>query len=151
MTGSTGPQGYTGPQGNINFSDDNVWTGVNTFNGLVTTSTFKTAGTMYNVLTNANFVGTQTLVYNTNMPTYILHNRSQTTACTITLSPSTYCESGQYLVIKKVNAAYTLTITAGSGTTFQLTNNTSASSIINNNFATSSFIYYSAVWYQLYP
>jgi hypothetical protein len=76
------------------------------------------------------------------MRNYIFHSRNTTTASGITLSTNTYIDDGQYLYVRKINTgSYTLTLTAGTSTTFLNLSNASVSTIAITNLLGVSFIY----------
>lgn len=76
------------------------------------------------------------------MRNYIFHSRTTTTASGITLSTDTYLDDGQTLYIRKINTGvYTLTLTAGTSTTFLNLSNASVSTIALTGFTGVSFVY----------
>jgi len=107
-----------------------------------TTNTLKnlqvdTISTIPEILTNI----TQSYL-SLKMKNYIFHSRTATNASTITLSTNTYIDDGQYLYVRKINTgSYTLTLTAGTSTTFLNLSNASVSSIALTGLTGVSFIY----------
>jgi hypothetical protein len=127
---------------NINTGDIEITDGtINQISG----SSFLKNLTVDNIAYTSSVILTSTSqdYSNSKTPNYIFHSRTATTASSITLSTDGYIIDGQYLYIRRINTgAYTLTITAGSGTNFLITSSTTTSiQVFSSDFVGIQFIY----------
>jgi hypothetical protein len=129
-------------------------TGVNTLNnlkldgGILTQLNNTSTNTMVNLQVDtiatipATLTNTSQSYLSVKMKNYIFHSRTTTTASGITLSTNTYIDDGQYLYVRKISSgSYTLTLTAGTSTTFLNLSNASVSTIAITGLTGVSFIY----------